>query len=144
MKRLLVAGVTFAMAATAAFADVVEERQEIMKERRSILQVLGPIAQGQAPYDAAVVLARLEELNANAERHDVEALYPADTLGVGDSEASPAIAERFDEFAAIEGDFGAAVAAAVQAAPADLDSFRAVFGPAAAQCGTCHENFRLD
>jgi cytochrome c556 len=143
MKRLTLAAASLAIAATAAFAQVADEREDIMEERRDILRILGPIAQGQAPFDAAVVLAALEDMNANAQRHDADALYPADSLG-GDSEASPEIAERFDEFKAIDDKYKADVAAALAAAPADIDAFRAVFGPATSSCGTCHETFRLD
>ncbi len=143
MNRIVLAASALAFTATAAFAQVVQERQEIMKERQQIMRTLGPIAQGQAPFDAAVVLAALEQLNANAERHDAEALYPADSIG-GASEAAPEITANFEEFKAIDDEYKADVAAALSAAPADLDAFRAAFGPAASNCGTCHETFRLD
>ncbi len=143
MKRLILSVAALAILTPAAFADVVDDRQEIMKERRDILRTLGPIAQGQAPFDAAVVLDALEKMNENAQRHDAEALYPADTLG-GDSEASPVIAERFDAFKEIDDKYKADVATALAAAPADLEAFRAVFVPASQSCGTCHQTYRLD
>lgn len=143
MKRLILSVAALAILTPAAFADVVDDRQEIMKERRDILRTLGPIAQGQAPFDAAVVLEALERMNENAQRHDAEALYPAETLG-GDSEASPVIAERFDAFKEIDDKYKADVAAALAAAPADLEAFRAVFVPASQGCGTCHQTYRLD
>jgi cytochrome c556 len=37
---------------SAAGADIIEDRQAIMKERGDIMRVLGPIAQGQQDFDA--------------------------------------------------------------------------------------------
>jgi cytochrome c556 len=142
-KSPVIAAALAALFAAPVLADPIEDRQAIMKERGQIMRTLGPIAQGNQPFDAATVLAALEEMNANAQRTDVTALYPEGSVG-GGSEAAPTIWEDLAGFTEISDKFKTDAAAAVEAAPQDLESFRAVFGPMASNCGACHERFRLD
>lgn len=142
MRFIALAASAFALAATTAIADPIEERQEIMKAFGDSMRTLGPIAQGQADFDAAAVQAALETLNENAQAIDVATLFPEGS--VGDSRAAPAIWENLDDFTAKVEAFQADTAAAVEAAPQDIDAFREVFGPAASNCGTCHESYRIE
>ena len=128
--------------ATGAFADPISDRKANMRERGGVLRVLAPIAQGQQPFDAAVVMDALEKLNANAQAVDVAAFYPEGS-NAGDTKASPKIWEDMAGFQAANDKFAADVAAAVEANPADLGAFQAVFGPVAANCGACHGAYRL-
>lgn len=124
-----------------ASADPITDRQNLMKERGAIMQILGPIAQERQPFDAAVVMEQLEKLNANAQSVDVEALWPEGSQG--ESKSAPVIWERWDEFVAGHEKLATDVQAAVDANPQDLASFRTAFGPVGGDCGTCHETFRL-
>lgn len=139
---------TYAVAATslmvaAAAADPIEDRQALMKERSALMRVLAPVAQGQQPFDAATVLDALTKLHANAEvGTDVAALWPEGTE-TGDTKAGPTIWSNREAFQALSDKFAADAAAAVAAAPQDLAAFQAAFGPVAANCGACHETFRL-
>lgn len=134
---------TLAMAVTAS-ADPIEERQEIMKERGALLRILGPIAQERQPFDADIVLDALERLNANAQAStDIDALWPEGTESGGDTESAPAVWSNRDGFKSLTDEYAAHAAAALEAAPQDLDAFRTVFSPVAASCGTCHEGYRL-
>ncbi|MHB2265937.1 c-type cytochrome [Aliihoeflea sp. PC F10.4] len=141
MKLILPATLAIALFAPAAFAQPMEEREQVMKERSQILRTLGPIAQGRAPFDADTVMAALEELNANAEAHDIAALYPEGSEG---GDATEAVWSDRDGFVELDAEYRAAVQAAVAAAPADEQVFRAVFQPIGASCGTCHETYRAD
>lgn len=147
MKLLVYSFSALAMLAVPASAqpveEPIEERQAIMEERSDILQILGPIALEREPFDAEAVMAALEQLNENAQRTDIEALFPPGSHE-GDTRASPAIWENWEEFTAIAEKFKADAAAAVEANPQDLESFQTVFGPLASNCGTCHERFRLE
>lgn len=140
MRTILLATAAL-MLAPSAFADPIEEREAIMKERSQILRTLGPIAQGRAPFDADTVLAALEELNANAQMHDIEALYPEGSEG---GDATEAVWSDRDGFVELDAEFRAAVQAAVAAAPEDEQVFRATFQPIASTCSTCHETYRAD
>jgi cytochrome c556 len=142
MRLLAFAASAAMLIVTAASADPIEDRKNIMKERAAQMRVLGPIAQGQQPFDAAAVMAALETLNANAMATDVDALWPAGTE-TGDTKSAPKIWEDMAGFKAAMDKYKADVAAAVEANPQDLASFQAVFGPLAANCGSCHETYRL-
>lgn len=144
MKLLIIASaVAMAFVATASQADPIQDRKNLMKERGGQMRVLGPIAQGQQPFDAAAVMAALETLNTNAQAAtDIDALWPAGTES-GDTKSAPSIWANREGFKAASEKYAADVAAAVAAKPQDLQSFQAVFGPVAGNCGACHEAFRL-
>ena len=141
MRRIVTAASALAFLAVPAAADVIDDRQAAMKERTEVLRILGPIAQGQQPFDADVVMAALERLNDVALGEEIVDYFPEGSDD-GDTAALPAIWENTDDFVAIETTFATNVQAAIDAAPDDIDEFRAVFGPVAQQCGACHERFR--
>lgn len=142
MRLLALAASAAALVVTAASADPIEDRQNIMKERGAQMRVLAPIAQGKQPFDAAAVMEALEKLNANAMATDVDALWPAGS-DTGDTESSPKIWEDMAGFKAAMDKFKADAAAAAAANPQDLAAFQAMFGPLAGNCGSCHETYRL-
>jgi cytochrome c556 len=127
--------------ASLASADPIADRKQNMKDRGAQMRVLGPIAQGQQPFDAAAVQAALDKLNADAQI-DVDALWPAGS-DTGDTKSSPKIWQDMAGFKAANAKFAADAAAAAAAKPADLAAFQAVFGPVAANCGACHQAWRL-
>ena len=142
MRLLAVAASVAVFSVGAASADPFEDRKSIMKERGAQMRVLGPIAQGQQPFDANAVLQALETLNANAMAVDVEALWPEGT-DTGDTKSAPTIWEDMAGFKAANDKYAADVAAALAANPQDLAAFQAAFGPVAANCGACHQGYRL-
>ncbi|HHZ07534.1 MAG TPA: cytochrome c [Rhizobiales bacterium] len=142
MKRLVLALSAVALVSGAAFADPIADRKALMKERGGLVGQLAPIAKGEKPFDAAAVLAALQGLAANGEKFDVDALFPAGSDS-GDTKASPKIWEDMAGFKAAEDKFEADVAAALAAPAQDLDAFKAQFGAIAANCGACHQTYRL-
>lgn len=143
MKFATLLAASLALSVGAAAADPITDRKEYMKERGGLMRILGPVAQGQQPFDAATVLDALEKLSANAQATtDVEALWPEGTES-GDTKSGPRIWEDRAGYQAASDKYAADTAAAAEAAPQDLDSFRAVFAPVAANCGACHEAYRL-
>lgn len=143
MKSFLCLVSMLAATMTVAAADPIEERKENMKERGALMRVLGPIAQERAPFDAAAVFDALESLNENAQAAaDVASLWPAGTE-TGDTDSAPRIWEDLEGYQAASDRYAADVAAALAANPQDLPSFQAVFQPVAANCGACHEPYRL-
>ena len=142
MRLLAFAASAALLTVASANADPIEDRKNIMKERGAQMRVLGPIAQGQQPFDAAAVLQALETLNANAAATDIDALWPAGTE-TGDTKSAPKIWEDMAGFKAAHEKYAADVAAALAANPQDLAAFQAAFGPVAANCGSCHQAYRL-
>ena len=142
MRKLVLAVSLLALGASAANADAVKDRRELMKERGRMVGTLSKMAKGEAPFDAAAALTALQALQANAERFDAAALFPAGT-DAGDTEASPKIWQDMDGFNADEDKFLAAVKAANAAAPADVEALKVQVGAIGASCGACHQSFRL-
>lgn len=142
MRKLILAISMFALAGSAAFADPVLDRQALMKERGKIVGSLNKVVKGEEPYDAVAVLSALQALQANAEKFDVAALFPAGSDD-GDTTAAPKIWQDMPGFKAAEDKYLADVKAAAAAAPADVDALKPQFGAIAANCGACHQSFRI-
>ncbi|MEO5756011.1 MAG: cytochrome c [Mesorhizobium sp.] len=142
MRKLVIAISMLALAASAAFADPILDRQALMKERGKIVGGLSKVIKGEEPFDAAAVLTALQALQVNAEKFDVDALFPAGS-DKGDTTASPKIWEDMVGFKAVEDKYLADVKAAAAAAPADVDTLKTQFGTIASNCGTCHQTYRV-
>lgn len=142
MRTLILALSALALAGSTAFADPIADRQAIMKANGKAVGAIAPMVKGEKPFDAAVVLDALKTLSEDAQKIDVAALFPEGT-DKGDTEASPKIWEDMASFEEKVEKFRADTAAAVAAAPADLDALKAEFGKVAANCGGCHETFRI-
>jgi cytochrome c556 len=142
MRKLVIAISMLAFAGSAAFADPILDRQALMKERGKIAGGLAKVAKGDEPFDAAAVLTQLQALQANAEKFDVDALFPKGS-DTGDTTAGPKIWEDMAGFKAAEDKYLADVKAAVAAAPADVGTLKAQVGAIGSDCGTCHQGYRI-
>lgn len=145
MKKLVLSLSFLAAASVSAFADPVAERQALMKERAGILGKLVPITKGEQPFDAAAVKAQLDALHDNAMKGTVEELFPegTDSEQNAKSEASPKIWADMAAFNAAWDKYNGDVMAAQSAPPADVDALKAQLGAIGANCGGCHQNFRV-
>jgi cytochrome c556 len=142
MRKLVIAISMLSLAASAAFADPILDRQGLMKERGKLVGGLSKIAKGEADFDAAAVLTALQALQVNAEKFDADALFPAGS-DKGDTTASPKIWEDMAGFKSTEDKYLADVKAAVAAAPADVDALKAQINTIGGDCGTCHQTYRV-
>jgi cytochrome c556 len=142
MRKLILAISSLALATSAVLADPIADRKAIMKERGGLVGGLSKVVKGETAFDAAAVLTALQGLSANAEKFDVDALFPAGTE-TGDTKASPKIWEDMAGFKAAADKFKADTAAAVAAAPQDVEALKASFGAVTANCGACHQTYRL-
>ncbi|MBZ9669499.1 c-type cytochrome [Mesorhizobium sp. ES1-3] len=142
MRKLVIAISMLAFAASAAFADPILDRQALMKERGKIVGGLSKVVKGEEPFDAAAVLTQLQALQANAEKFDVEALFPKGS-DTGDTTAAPKIWEDMAGFKATEDKYLANVKATVATAPADVDALKKQIGTIGSDCGTCHQGYRV-
>jgi cytochrome c556 len=141
MKSLVLSLSILGLSLASAQADPIADRIAQMKARGALVGQLAPIAKGEQPYDAAKVLATLEEMSKNAVT-DVAVLYPAGS-SEGNTTASPKIWEDMAGFQAAVDKYQADVDAAVAANPQDLDAFRPLFGAITSNCGACHQDFRV-
>ena len=141
-RKLAIAVGAVSLVATYAFAqDPIQTRQAAMKSVGGAAKQAGEMLKGEKPYDAEVALAALTKMNEVA---TVFADYfPEGSETGGDTTASPKIWEDMAGFQAAVAKFEADTAAAVAAAPADLDAFKTAFGAVGANCGTCHKAYRV-
>ena len=142
MRKLILAISMLAFAGSAAFADPILDRQALMKERGRIAAGLSKVVKGETPYDAAAVLTALQALQANAEKLDIDAFFPAGS-DAGDTTAAPKIWQDMAGFKATHDKYLTDVKAAVAAAPADVDALKAQFNTIGGDCGTCHQTYRI-
>lgn len=125
------------------FQSEIKARQGLMELNALNIAVLGKMAKGDAPYDAAQAKAAADAL-AGVYALDLPMLWPAgsDNGAVKDTNALPAIwAEGSDIGTKVE-DWGKAVTAMQAAAPGGLDSLKAAMGPLGGACSSCHKAFR--
>ena len=141
MKSFILTASILALSIASAHADPIADRKAQMKERGRLVGQLAPIAKGEQPYDAAKVLALLQEMSANATT-DIAALWPQDSQD-GDHTSAPKVWEDPDGFRAAVDKYQADVDAAVAAEPKDLDAFRTQFGAITSNCGACHQDYRV-
>lgn len=143
MRKLILAISILALGSAAASADPIADRQALMKERGKIVGGLVKVVKGEQSFDAAAVLDTLKQLEANAEKFDTEKLFPVGSEQGGDTTAAPKIWEDKAGFNAAEDKFLADVKAAVAAPPADVDVLKAQVGTIGADCGACHQTYRI-
>jgi cytochrome c556 len=141
MKRLF-AGVAAAaiLVAGVAYADAISERKALMKSNGASAGALTKMAKGEAPYDAAAVVAAFQTVNDNMKKFGD--LFPPGS-DKGDTKASPKIWEDMDGFKAEIAKLIAATDAAIAAAPKDKEALGPLLGQAGAVCGECHQKYRL-
>ena len=142
MRKLVLAISALAFSSSIALADPIDEREALMKANGVAMGGLSAFVKGEKPYEAAEVLALLTKLNEAAVKLSSPDLWPVGS-DTGDSEASPKIWEDSAGFQAALEKFQLDTAAAVEAAPADVDALKAQVGAIGQNCASCHQAFRV-
>jgi hypothetical protein len=136
---------TIAVPAQAQFAkpeDAVKYRKASFTVMSAHFGRLGAMANGRMPYDAKAAAENAEVVNTLAK-------LPWSAFGEGtdkgDTRAKPEIWKESAKFKEASDKMVAEVAKLNTAAKAgNIDALKAAFGPAAASCKACHDNFRKD
>lgn len=141
MKRTIFIASLLALGVTAAIAqsDVVEQRQDLMKQMGAQTRPIGGMLRGQEPFDLAKVQAGLKVFSDNAQK--AAPLFPENSKGVGDTEALPSVWENKTKFEAALNKFGKDAQTAM-ASIKDEASFKAEMPKVMQNCGSCHNDFR--
>ena len=150
MKKLLIlvtsmASIMMALPAAAQFAkpeDAIKYRKASFTVMSTHFGRVGAMAAGRVPYDA----------KAAAENADIAAAmsklpWAAFTEGTdkGETRAKPEIWKDSAKFKEAADKMQAELAkVAVAAKAGNVDALKTAFGPAAATCKGCHDNFRKD
>ncbi len=127
-------------AQTAAKPDPIAQRKAILKGFGAATGPAAQMLQGKAPYDGAKVQAALATYQKGAAT--LPALFPADSKTGGETAARPEIWQNKKDF---DGRFAklSADAKTASAAITDEASFKANFPKVLANCGGCHELYRV-
>ena len=148
MKRsnfltLAAAGLAVALGSAAVAEDAHEMREKLMKGMGAQLGVLGPMAQGKKPYDAAAAQAAADELAKLAEQ-DFAPFFPEgsdmDTTGTG--KALPAIWENMDDFSAKHTALAEAAAQLASVAGTGAEAMTPALMAVGGACAGCHKSYR--
>lgn len=120
----------------------VEERERLMKAFKKDFGLMGKMAKGDMPYDAAAFKAAAESLNANANKPWVH--YTVES-SKEKSEAKSEVWSKPAEFKKEADKFVAAVAQLkIAAAAGNIDAVKKPMGEVGQSCKSCHDSFRED
>ncbi|MBN9671162.1 c-type cytochrome [Roseibium aggregatum] len=139
----VLAGLCFTAGMAQAADDPVAVRKAIMSSVGAAAGLGGGMMKGGVDYSPAAGKAAIATMRAAS--LSFGAFFPEGT-GEGDTGAAATIWDDADGFAAELAKFSAATEQAAAASgkdgPADLDSFKAAFGPVMGTCKSCHETYR--
>jgi cytochrome c556 len=141
MKRTVFVASLLALGVTAAIAqsNVVEQRQNLMKEMGAQTRPLGGMMRGQEPFDLAKVQSGLKVFAENSKKFVT--LFPESSKNAEKTEALPAIWDNKAKFEAV----GTKLSTDAQTAMTtikDEASFKAEMPKVLQNCGACHNEFR--
>ncbi|HZB62180.1 MAG TPA: cytochrome c [Microvirga sp.] len=141
MKRTVFVASLLALGVTAAIAqsNVVEQRQNLMKEMGAQTRPLGGMMRGQEPFDLAKVQNGLKVFAENSRKFVT--LFPESSKNAEKTEALPTIWENKAKFESI----GTKLSTDAQTALTtikDEASFKAEMPKVLQNCGACHNEFR--
>lgn len=141
MKRTVFVASLLALGVTAAVAqsDVVEQRQNLMKQMGAQTRPIGSMLRGQEPFDLAKVQAGLKVFSENSQK--AAALFPENTKDAPKTEALPSIWENKAKFDGIMTKFHQDAQTAM-ASIKDEATFKAEMPKVMQNCGACHNDFR--
>ena len=117
------------------------DRQTMMAQVGAATRILAGMARGEAPYEAGAATNGLRVYQAVSAAWPY--MFPEGTETGNETEAAPAIWSDRDGFIAAANKFEADTAAALETAGDGLEAFQAAFGAAAANCRSCHEDYRI-
>ena len=141
MVRSILAAGALALGVTAAIAqaNVIEQRQALMKQFGDATRSFGGMLRGQVPFDLGQAQAALRTYSANAKQ--LPALFPENSKTGNKTQALPAIWESKQDFNAIFAKLDQDAQTAL-AAIKDEASFKAEAPKVVQNCGGCHNRFR--
>lgn len=135
---LLVAGLC---SAAAQAAEPQEVRQQLMKETGAAFGELNAIAKGQKPFDETVVKTSLDKLATVG--NELPDLFPKGSETGFETEASIKIWQDPAGFKAASDKLEADVQTVLAKLPGDQAGVGAAVGAIGANCGACHQTYRV-
>jgi len=121
---------------------VVKERMDLMDTQKEAMKVIGLMAKGKTPFDAAKAAKAATEIEETSKQ--IPELFPEGTGGAP-SEAKPEVWTKWDKFTGDAEGLETAAADLVMALEApDAPEWKAKFKGVIDACKTCHKTFRME
>ncbi|APO66842.1 cytochrome c-556 protein [Rhizobium gallicum] len=142
-KTVAAAVLVVGMGVTAVFAQqegTHEAREALMKKVGGSAGAMTAIAKGEKPYDAEVVKAALTTISQTAKVFPDQFKPGTET---GDKAASPKIWENMEDFKARAAKLSSDAEKILAQLPADAAGVGGALKTLGANCGGCHENYRI-
>ncbi len=145
MKAIAAAVLVAGMGVSTVFAageGTHDARVAMMKKIGGATGSLASIAKGEKPYDAEAVKTALATISETAKAFP-DQFKPGTENASADSEASPKIWENMDDFKARSLKLSSDADALVAQLPADAAGVGAGLKTLGANCGGCHQSYRV-
>jgi cytochrome c556 len=142
IRSVLVTSALFvSLSAAVAQNDPIAERRSIMRENGASVRLGTQMVRGEAPFDLSKAKEIFSGISTRMTRFPD--LFPENTKTGGDTKAGPRIWDDSQGFRAAAAKI---VQDASQAAAATTDqaSFQANFQRVTANCGACHQAYRIN
>lgn len=140
MTAITAAALCLGLAAAAVAQDnPVAKREQMMKQVGASVGALGAIAKGEKPYDAEAVKAALTTISTDMKAFPDQ--FPAGSEV--NSAAAPAIWDNMDDFRAKSQKLASDADTLLASMPADQAGVAEAVKTLGANCGTCHQVYRL-
>jgi cytochrome c556 len=117
----------------------VAKREQLMKQIGGAVGAMGAIAKGEKPYDKAVVEKSLTTISTNIKAFPDQ--FPEGSQA--NSSAAPAIWENNADFRAKAAKLGSDADTILASMPADQAAVGKAMQTLGANCGGCHQTYRL-
>ncbi len=140
MTAITAAALCLGLAAAAVAQDnPVAKREQMMKQVGASMGAIGAIAKGEKPYDAEAIKTALTTISADMKAFPEQ--FPAGSEV--NSAAAPAIWENMDDFKAKALKLASDADTILASMPADQAGTAEAMKTLGANCGTCHQTYRL-
>ena len=117
-------------------------RHELMEDAGAAAKTVGEMMKEERPFDAAEAMASFETWSKITA--EFGSLFPEGSDSGHETEAKATIWTDRSGFEAALTAFDEAAAAAIAAAPQDLEALKTAAGPVFKTCKDCHENYRVE
>ncbi|HSD92482.1 MAG TPA: cytochrome c [Methyloceanibacter sp.] len=118
---------------------VVKERMDLMDRQKDDMKIIGDMAKGKTPFDAAKAAEAARDISVTAKK--IPELFPEGSLH-GDTEALPAIWKDWDRFTGNAEDLDRVASELATALDADSADWTGAFKQVVEACKACHQDFR--
>ena len=120
---------------------VIKERMDLMDTQKDAMKVIGEMAKGKIPFDAAKASAAAGEIETTAKK--IPDLFPEGSTDAS-SDAKPEIWTDWETFTKDAADLESAATALKTALDGGADDWKAKFKGVIDACKSCHKSFRAE